>query len=337
MGARASFASNVEVNNELSLDAAYDDNVTKSYTDHISDELARLAYSLMVQPNVPENVSLNVGYGLGIKKYLSQFEYDTIIHQGLFNFQYTGEHMYAGLDAQARYRGIRNGLRNYRWLQAGSFVGFLFENYTSIRADAELASLDFEGSDYFDYWAQAYELKLEYKPRPILFEITANIEERDYKRPAYDAEFSGDETFLILTNNPRHDVKTAFGTKFGWRDGFVINVLYQAVINSSNSYGRTFFEHDFGFEGSTALPWKINLHTLALFKLRTHIQKTLLPQSSVLEEEEEGLSEMDISLTRPITDWLQAEIGYQRYWQAYEYHKLEFYKNLFSAGFAVKF
>lgn len=333
----ASSDSSPALSQELSLELGYDNNVTKSYAEHLSDGLVRLAYGLILRPNVFDNVSLNVGYGLGVKKYLSQFERDTIAHRGLFNIQYSHERIFAGIDAEIRYRGIRNGLRNYNWMELGSFCGLLFEEHTSIRINADFAKLDFEGSDYFDYWAQAYEMVLNYKPRPILFEISVRAEERNYMRPAYDAEFSDGDLFLIVTDRARRDVRTSLATRFGWRNGFVLNALYQAMINNSNSYGRTFLENSVGFEGGIPLFWRINIHAQVLLKLREYTQKAPLPQSSVLEEEEEGLSELGLSLTRPITDSIRVEVGYQRFWQAYSYYELEFYKDLVSAGIILKF
>lgn len=325
------------INQELSLEFGYDDNATKSYAEHISDWFARFAYGLALRPKVLENINLNVEYGLGIKKFFSQIERDTIAHRGIFDFQYSFERAYIGVDAELRYRGIRNGLRNYIWMEAGSFLGLVFEKRAGVRIDAEFAKLDFEGSDYFDYWAQAYGMAFDYKPRPILFEISVRLEERNYWRPAYDAEFSGDEMFLTVTDNARRDVRTSTATRLGWRDGFVLNALYQATNNDSNSYGRAFFEHTIGLEGGIPLFWKINVHAQALLKLREYAEKAPLPQSSMLEEEEEGLSEIGFSLTRPITDNIRAEVGYQRFWQAYTYYELEFYKDLVVAGVTIKF
>jgi len=337
VAAGASPASESAISQEASLQLGYDDNVAKSYVDRISDGVARLAYGFMLHPSLFKSASLNIGYGLGVKKYLSEFERDTIVHKGALSFEFSSDRVFGGFNAEGRYRGIRNGLRNYKWGHAGSFIGFFAQKDTRVISTVELATLDFEGSGYFDYWAQAYGAKIDHRPRPMLFEITTRVEERNYSRPAYNAEFSGDEIFLILSDHPRHDVRISLGTKVGWRDGFVVNALYQATINNSNSYGREFFEHSFGIESGIPLVWEINLHAKALLKLREHVQKTLLPQSSYLEEEEEGLSEMGLNLSRPLTENVRVEMGYQRFWQAYKYHSLKYQKNLLSAGVVMRF
>ncbi len=327
----------IDMDQEASLQLGYDDNVTKSYVESVSDGVARLAYGLVLRPSLFKNASLNAGYGLGIKKYLSVLERDTIIHRGTLNFEFSSERVFGGFSTEARYRSIRSGLRNYRWWHAGSFIGFRVQRDTSIIGSVELAALDFEGSSYFDYWAQAYGARLVHNPRPVLFEMSLQVEDRNYSRPAYDAEFSGDEIFLILSDRARHDVRTSLGARVGWRNGFLINALYRTTVNRSNSYGREFVEHAIGVEGSLPFVWDTNIHARALLKLREHTQKTLLPQSSYLEEEEEGLSEMGLSITRPLSNSVRLELGYQRFWMAYRYHSLRYQKDIATVGVAVRF
>lgn len=334
---QATSDSSPKVKQELFIEVGYDSNATKSYAEHVSDWFTRFAYGLALCPKVIESMNLNLGYGIGVKKFLSQIERDTIAHRGFFHFQYSFERAYTGIDSEIRYRSIRNGLRNYIWMETGSFLGLSFGKQVGIRIDAELAKLDFEGSEYFDYWAQAYEITLGYKPRPVLFEVSARVEERNHWRPAYDAMFFNGEMFLMVADDARRDVRTSIITRLGWRDGFVFNAFYQLMKNESNSYGRTFFENTVGFESGIPLFWEINVHAKTLLKLREYVEKAPLPQSSMLEEEEEGLSELEFSLIRPITDDIHLAIAYQRFWQAYKYYELKFYKNLVLTGIAFKF
>jgi hypothetical protein len=338
-------ASDMDIQNRVSVALENDDNVYLTHTGVRADELGRLFYDFDLNWRITPNNLWQTDYQLGAKVYFHQTSQDAIINQlqlGYMNFSIPTVQF--GVQATGKLRLIDSALEDYLKFIGRGFVGDRFLDAFYVGVHAEYSQFYFRAYRDYDYWTQRYGADARYDhQRDFSAGVVYDFERKTFPYDAFRNIGGAANPVLVQGIRPRADDLNEVTAQFRYQTTFAETLPFLGTFSytyqdyRSNSFGDSYDNHRFTLGLSQYIVHELSVHFLGVYQIIEAGQKTLIPQSFTIEEEDENYNQVEARINYGFTENLSVYAGYHRYWSAFPNPQFSFVKNVYGVGFAASF
>lgn len=277
-------------------------------------------------------------YDIGLKKFFDLDSEDLIVQRLEVGYSPSFGRWTISLDGRGKLRNSRDGVRDYRDLDAELSARRTLPRGFSLRAEGGFRDFNYPHQEAYGFKSVYAGLGGSWRiHRTVVasLDVSGALPEYEGHARASDASYD-DERY-------RNDKSLSVQAKVAWRGPVALQVGYLWVGNWSNSYGESFQRHRVFLGCAARLPWSVFLGVHLAWQTLHYPDGLFLSDDLVdlMLYDDESQSSSTLKLSRPLNQYLELELKYKLSWvdlpRRYDDASLNYVRHVGTLGLVGRF